>query len=94
MARSPHEVAETLAEAAFLEAERLLKLAKAGPLDKDDRVALTHLWRVAADASCADWSLLHKLNPEKFTDDMLKRMGLLVEGAAEHDRKAKPSRTS
>jgi len=95
MARSPQEVADTLAEAAWLEADRLLQAARAGELKTGDRITLTHLWRVAADAANAEWSQLHKLNPEKFTDELLRRLGAMpAEGAAEHDRKAKPSRTS
>jgi len=73
MPRSPQEVADTLAEAAHIEAKRLLKAAKDETMTTGDRIGLQSLWRVAAEAANAEWSQLQKLDPQKFSDEMLKR---------------------
>jgi hypothetical protein len=73
MATSPQAVADVLAEAAMLEAERIRERAAAGELSTQDRMSLQFLWRVAADAANAEWSQMHKLDPSKFNDELLRR---------------------
>lgn len=73
MPTSPQEVADVLAEAAMCEATRLRDKARKGPLDTADRMSLQFLWRVSADAANAEWSQLHKMDPGKWNDEMLKR---------------------
>lgn len=73
MARSPQEVADKLAEAAFIEANRLLERARADEMTTGDRIGLQSLWRVAAEAANAEWSQLQKVDPGKFSDALLER---------------------